>query len=128
MRLVHDIEIVTVTHLVIDTVNRDPDFGEISDSIKGMLSYWRKMLDAYAPGCLDLRLDETIRNKEDQDSLVKLLNNVRHKLQKCGQVITGETLDQIVDAPGLFEFGDRSIADIITAFDKFIKLLDSEHD
>ena len=96
-QLMHDIENVCVVSVVLDVVGDGRT--SLTESIRGLLESWRRLLDPYIAGCLDLQLDNFVRSDADQSCLRELLRNARDRLHSFGDIIPGEYLNRVVAAP-----------------------------
>jgi hypothetical protein len=124
--LMHDIEIVTVVSVVLDAVRNGTGVPRVTPNVKRLLESWENLFDAYGPGCLGFSLDEFVRTEEDRMCLRDLFELAANWLGRQGAVVSGEYLDRIVGAPGVLEFQDRPVADILVSFEKFRDLLVNE--
>lgn len=125
-RMLNDIEIVTVVHIVLDMVRQASDSLQLTDQVRALVDSWSALIDTYGPGLLDIDLNQFLRTDADRDSLLELLRASRDMLERFGPLIPGEYLNRIVDAPGVLEFVDRPTSEVQDAFDKFIELLMEE--
>jgi hypothetical protein len=125
-QMMHDIEIVTVVHAILDATRQTSDFPQLTDNIKALLNSWSTMIDTYGPGCLDIDLNQFLHTDADRDCMFRLIEFSRSKIQCFGPTVPGDYLNRIVDAPGVLQFVDRPTADVLVAFDKFIELLSNK--
>lgn len=116
-RLMPDIEIVTAVHVVLDVVRETPSL-KLTENIDALLESWGTLMEPYGPGCLDVALDKFVETDADRDCLLDLLERSRGKLQEFGATVPGDYLDRVVDAPGVLQFVDRPVGDVLVAFDK----------
>jgi hypothetical protein len=122
-RLLQDVEIITVVHLVLDTARLEAGSPRLTDGVEALLGNWRTLIDVYAPGCLEVGLDASVRTDVDHDCLLSLLARSRSRLEGIGPVVPGPFLDEIIDAPAIFSFGDRPTPGVIRAHDRFASVL-----
>ena len=118
-RRLHDIEIVTVVHVVLDAWRSEPGAATVTPGVARLLAAWSTMIDTYGPGTLDVELDPFLETEADRESLSRLMQRARERLAARGDVVPGEYMNRIVDAPGVLEFVDRPVADVLAAFDRF---------
>lgn len=118
-RRLHDIEIVTVVHIVLDAWRSEQGAPPVTPGVERLLAAWTAMIDTYGPGTLDVELDGFLQTDADRESLSRLMQRARERLAARGDVVTGDYMNRIVDAPGVLEFVDRPVADVLAAFDRF---------
>jgi hypothetical protein len=122
-QMMHDIEIVTVVHAILDATRKTSGSPQLTDNIKALLNSWSTIIDTYGPGCLDIDLNQFVRTDADRDCMLRLIECSRSMIQRFGSTVPGDYLNRIVGAPGVLKFVDRPTADVLVAFDKFIELL-----
>ncbi len=118
-RRLRDIEIVTVVHIALDAWRSEPGAAPVTPGVERLLGAWSTMFDTYGPGTLDIELDGFLETEADRESLSGLLQRARDRLAGQGDVVPGDYMNRIVDAPGVLEFVDRPLADVLGAFDRF---------
>lgn len=119
VRRLHDIEIVTVVHVVLDARRAEGGAPPLTPGVERLLAAWSTMFDTYGPGTLDIELDGFLETDADRESLAALMQRARERLAAQGDVVSGAYMNRIVDAPGVLEFVDRPLADVLAAFDRF---------
>jgi hypothetical protein len=122
-RMMNDAHIVIVVHVVLDEIRQHPDAVQLSEGVKALVDSWNTFIDVYGPGCLKIDFNEFVRTEADRISLLGVLNFARDSLLRFGDLIPGEYLNRIVDAPAILEFGDLPTSKVQAAFDNFIELL-----
>lgn len=122
-RRLHDIEIVTVVHIVLDARRSEDGAPPVTPGVERLLAAWSTMFDTYGPGTLDVELDGYLESEADRESLSRLMQRARARLAGQGDVVSGDYMNRIVDAPGVLEFVDRPLADVLAAFDRFAAVM-----
>lgn len=118
-KLMRDLDLIVVTHTMLDVaLNADPRI-ELTPRVVQLFECWNMMLDPYPAGCLDLQLDEFVRTDGDILCFVHVLETARGRIRDFGSIIPASFFENIIHAPGLFVFADRSTADVLIAFEKF---------
>ncbi|HTE53215.1 MAG TPA: hypothetical protein VK698_20315 [Kofleriaceae bacterium] len=120
-RLLPDIEIVTVVHLLLDASRQESP--TLTPGVAQLLAAWTTLIDTYGPGTIDVDLDGHLRTDADRDNLLRLIELARQRLQEAGPLVPGESMNRIVDAPGVLDFADRPVGDVLAAFDRFAAVL-----
>jgi hypothetical protein len=117
----HDIDIVTVTHVVLDEIRQHPDSYQLTDQVKALADSW--ITDVWGPGFQSINFNEFLHTDADRDCLVGVLRAARDSLQRFGPVVPGEYLNRVVDAPGVLNLADQETYKVQAPFDEFIDLL-----
>jgi len=117
----HDIEIILTAFYILRYAESHPN--EYPEAEYPYLSVWRDVLEVYAPGCLDLELDQYLTRPEGVERFRKLALAARADLAAQGETIPGSRLNEMVDAPELFEFGDRPKAKMLADFDRLLEVV-----
>jgi hypothetical protein len=125
-RMMHDIEILIIVNITLDTLQDLPDHPRLTTNIRALFDFWKNHLDTYCPGCIELNLNNYVLSDADNVCLLKLFALARQKVCNFGSIVSGDYLNRVIDVPAVLEFVDRPISDILPAFDKFIALLHTE--
>ncbi len=125
VQMMNDMEIIIAVHVILDVTRKTPDIPapRVTENIKILLDSWEHLIDVYGPGMVGFNFSEYMQTDEDRDCLLRLIDISRRRLQQFGEVVPGDYLNRVVDASAILEFEDRPIAKVLTAFDKFTKLL-----
>ena len=117
----HDLEIILTAFSIVRFAEAHP--AQYPLATYPYLAGWRDMLEVYAPGCLDLALDEHLATTDDVDRFCDLVQATKADLAEQGETIPAARLNQVVDAPALFEFGDRPTRKMLADLDQLLAIV-----
>jgi hypothetical protein len=125
VRMMNDAEIVVVVHIILDVTRQAPDMPapQLTENIEALLESWRTLIDVYGPGSVGIDFNEFVKTDEDRDSLLRLIDISRERVQRFGSVVPADYLNRVVDATAILEFYDWPASKVLEAFDKFTEPL-----
>ena len=94
----------------------------IGPEVREHLILWKQQVRAYAPGLLDLELEEALSSDEMRAKFVSLLIEIRHEAAERGEFIDAKSLNTNNEAPGI-TFGDFPVKHVIDAARRLEKLI-----
>ena len=125
VQMMNDAEIIVVVHVILDVVRETPEIStlQLTENIKALVDSWRTFIDVYGPGMVGINFNESVQTDADRSCLLRLIEISRQSVQRFGPIVPADYINRVVDAMAILKFYDWPTAEVLTAFDKFTKLL-----
>lgn len=112
-------------HLVwlMASVIQESGSAQITPELDDLLAWWKARWHTFGPGCVELPLDDFLRDSKSVGQLIEILNSIESKLLSFGPVVAGEEMNRNVPS-SRFHFADQSTSSLCDVLSKFRELLE----
>lgn len=117
--IINDLDLVATIGLLSREFEKDPiRHARMEPWIRG----WLEQSSNYAPGTIDLELEDIAASAEDRTALVDLLDALEAELARLGPVVPGPLLDDMKLSAGMV-FGDYPVEYMVDVVSRVRRLL-----
>jgi hypothetical protein len=113
-------------HIVwlMEVIVRDNALDQMPPGLGSLFVWWKGKRDTFGPGCIELPLDEFLRDLESAGMLIDILESLASKLRKAGPIVHGEEINDTVRS-SRFVYDDQSTESLCKVIDKVKSLVES---
>ena len=97
-RVFYDIELLIIMSMIIETI-KEHKHENIYACLMESANYWERQIERYAPGIIELGLEERLREQIVRDTFLSVLRDVRTRLESFGEWVSVEFLNGLVMCP-----------------------------
>jgi len=115
----NDLDLLVLVGLMISELEHNA--GEYS-ALRPYIDIWSESRFAYAPGVIDLRLNDAVSRAGGRDQLEQLLSAVERRLESFGEIVPASKLNSQWPVPGV-TFHDYSTSLVENAINKLKRLI-----
>lgn len=96
---------------------------QLTPEVAGLLAWWESRWHTFGPGCVELPLDDFLRDSESVGQLIEILTLIESRLHASGPIVTEVEMNKLVRSRR-FQFRDQSTASLCDVVNKFRELLE----
>jgi hypothetical protein len=111
-------------HIVwlMEAIVRDNALDQMPPGLGGLLGWWKSKRDTFGPGCIELPLDEFLRDLESAGRLFDILESLASKLREAGPIVHAKEINDTVRS-SRFVYHDQNAESLCRVVDKIKTLV-----